>query len=212
MNSLKLIFGIIVSSGALVMCSCDDNKIGPQPAPAPAPVPGTQVKVITTTASRSMDLKETWLDYSKKDNMSPTCITLLPGEEYQTMDGFGVAITGSTCYNLLKMSPDLRKDFLTETFSPVTGYGFSYCRISIGCSDFSLSEYTCCDTPGIENFALTSEETEYVIPVLKEILAVNPSLKIMGTPWTPPRWMKVNNLTEPSKGYNIKSFLSLFKF
>ena len=196
MNSLKLIFGIIVSSGALVMCSCDDNKIGPQPAPAPAPVPGTQVKVITTTASRSMDLKETWLDYSKKDNMSPTCITLLPGEEYQTMDGFGVAITGSTCYNLLKMSPDLRKDFLTETFSPVTGYGFSYCRISIGCSDFSLSEYTCCDTPGIENFALTSEETEYVIPVLKEILAVNPALKIMGTPWTPPRWMKVNNLTE----------------
>jgi glucosylceramidase len=152
--------------------------------------------MITTTASRSKDLQETWLDYSSRDNMSPTCITILPEEQYQTMDGFGVAITGSTCYNLLKMSPENRKEFLTQTFSPSNGYGFSYCRVAIGCSDFSLSEYTCCDTPGIQNFALTTEENQYVIPILKEILAINPSLKIMGTPWTPPRWMKVNNLTD----------------
>jgi glucosylceramidase len=74
--------------------------------------------------------------------------------------------------------------------------GYSYIRISIGCSDFSLSEYTCCDSPGIENFALQNEETVYVIPVLKEILAINPEIKIMGSPWTCPRWMKVNNLTD----------------
>src|SRR5690606_40772324 len=68
--------------------------------------------------------------------------------------------------------------------------------IAIGCSDFSLSEYSLCDKPGIENFALQSEELEYVIPVLKEILAINPNIKIIGSPWTPPQWMKVNNLTE----------------
>ncbi|MDR2679630.1 MAG: glucosylceramidase, partial [Tannerella sp.] len=86
--------------------------------------------------------------------------------------------------------------FLKETFSPTEGMGYSYIRISIGCSDFSLSEYTCCDSPGIENFALQNEETVYVIPVLKEILAINPEIKIMGSPWTCPRWMKVNNLTD----------------
>lgn len=59
-----------------------------------------------------------------------------------------------------------------------------------------MSEYTCCDTPGIENFALTSEETEFVIPILKEILAINPDIKIMGSPWTCPRRMKVNNLLD----------------
>ena len=67
-------------------------------------------------------------------------------------------------------------------------------RVSIGCSDFSLSEYTLCDEPGIEHFALTVEETKYVIPALKEILAINPALKIMGTPWTCPKWMKVKDL------------------
>lgn len=114
--------------------------------------------------------------------MSPSTIKLVPSEEFQTMDGFGVAVTGSTCYNLLKMKPEDRKEFLETTFSPEKGFGFSYVRISIGCSDFSLSEYTCCDTPGIENFALTSEETQYIIPVMKEILAINPDVKVMSAP------------------------------
>lgn len=197
MKNKNGIFGSLIVLGALAMCSCDkDTKIGPQPEPTPTPEPGTDVRVLTTTSNRSSDLTETWIDFSDKDNMSPTCITLVPEEEYQTMDGFGVAITGATCYNLLQMKPEDRHNFLQQTFSPVDGYGFSYCRISIGCSDFSLSDYTCCDTPGIENFALTSEEKDYIIPVLKEILAINPSLKIMGTPWTPPRWMKCDNIND----------------
>lgn len=154
------------------------------------------VKVIATTNNRSKDLDESFISFSPNDNMSPSTIRLNPSDTYQTMDGFGAAITGSTCFNLLKMDPQLRKSFLELTFSPESGYGFSYVRISIGCSDFSLSEYTCCDKEGIENFSLTEEETKYVIPVLKEILAINPTIKIMGTPWTAPRWMKVNNLTD----------------
>jgi len=98
------------------------------------------------------------------------------------------------------MPQEKRKAFLEETFSP-DRYGFSYVRVPIGCSDFSLSDYTCCDVEGIENFALTKEETEYIIPILKEILAINPDLKIMGTPWTCPKWMKVESL-ENRKPYD----------
>jgi len=112
------------------------------------------------------------------------------------MEGFGAAVTGSSSFNLLKMKTEDRKKFLKETFDPEEGLGYSYIRISIGCSDFSLGEYTCCDTKGIKNFALQSEEKEYVIPILKEILAINPTIKILGSPWTCPRWMKVNNLTD----------------
>ena len=188
---------LALAVAAVAATACDnDPKIGPQPKPEPTPEAGTDVRVITTTGSRSFDLTESTIGFSSRDNMSPSSIYLRPQEEYQTMDGFGVAITGSTCYNLLRMNPDDRSEFLRATFSPDGGYGFSYCRISIGCSDFSLSEYTCCDTPGIENFALTDEELAYVIPVLKEILAINPDLKIMGTPWTPPRWMKVDNIND----------------
>lgn len=119
-------------------------------------------------------------------------ITLNPTDQRQEIDGFGFAITGSAAYNLLKMAPAARKALLTQIFSRQHGYGCSYVRVPIGCSDFSLSDYTCCDTPGIENFALTSEETQYIIPVMKEILAINPDVKVMSAPWTAPRWMKTN--------------------
>ena len=154
------------------------------------------VTIYVTTGSRSQDFKKQSAAFSKKENMSPTTLRLQPAERYQTMDGFGAAVTGSTAFNLLQMKPEDRTRFLRETFSETEGMGQSYIRISMGCSDFSLSEYSCCDEPGIEHFALTGEENDYVIPVLKEILAINPNVKIMGSPWTPPRWMKVNNLTD----------------
>lgn len=190
---------------ALVMSSCGDDKDKTPSVPDTKPdvpeVTNHDVKVLTTTYDRQKDLEESYLTFSTSDNMSPSTIRLNPNETFQTMDGFGAAITGSTCYNLMRMSPELRKEFLELTFSPTNGYGFSYVRIAIGCSDFSLSEFTCCDKPGIENFALPEEDVKYIIPVLKEILALNPTIKIMGSPWTPPRWMKVNNLTD-KKAHN----------
>ena len=140
------------------------------------------VTMYVTTNTRSQDFKKHVCDFSAMQNMSLTTITLDPSTRYQTMDGFGAAVTGSTCYNLMQMSAENRDKFLREIFSPTEGVGHSYIRISIGCSDFSLSEYTCCDTKGIENFDLTDEETQYVIPILKDILKINPSIKIMGSP------------------------------
>lgn len=191
-HSFKLILLV------LALCSCSscektipDNSNGEEPE-----LPKGDVTIYVTTNNRSQDFKKQAADFSSKSNMSPTTIKLNPAERFQTMDGFGAAITGSTAFNLMKMTKENRTKFLKETFSPTEGMGQSYVRISIGCSDFSLSEYSLCDTPGIENFGLTSEETDYVIPVLKEILAINPDLKILGSPWTPPQWMKVNNLTD----------------
>ncbi|MDD2589489.1 MAG: glycoside hydrolase family 30 beta sandwich domain-containing protein [Fermentimonas sp.] len=154
------------------------------------------ITIYVTTNNGSQNLDKQTIEFSNNSNMSSTTIMLDPTTRYQTMDGFGAAITGSTAFNLLQMTQENRIKFLKDTFSPTEGLGHSYVRISIGCSDFSLSEYSLCDTPGIENFGLTSEETDYVIPVLKEILEINPELKIMGSPWTPPQWMKVNNLTD----------------
>lgn len=121
-------------------------------------------------------------------------IRLMPEEEFQSIDGFGYALTYSSCYNLMKMAAHERRELLRRTFSPTDGFGVSYTRISIGCSDFSSRVYTLCDKKGIENFALTTDETDYVIPVLKEVLAVNPGLKIMASPWTCPKWMKVKEI------------------
>ena len=154
-----------------------------------------RVRVYTTTADGKMQM-----EYKKgKSSRSPLAkhIALSPTTTYQEMDGFGYAITYSASYNLMQMAPAARKAFLTRTFSRTSGYGVSYVRISIGCSDFSSTEYSLCDEPGLEHFRLHSDETNYVIPILKEILAINPDLKIIGSPWTCPKWMKIKSLSDP---------------
>ncbi|MBK5722067.1 glucosylceramidase [Dysgonomonas sp. Marseille-P4677] len=191
-----LLSALFFCTTMLSACSGSDDDTGGKVEPEkPTPTVG-DVKIYVTTNTRSLDFAEKSVTFNSKPSMSPSTITLDPTTRYQTMDGFGAAVTGSSCFNLLRMTKDDRTKFLKETFSETEGMGQSYIRIAIGCSDFSLSEYTCCDTPGIENFALQSEEIDYVIPVLKEILAINPNIKILGSPWTCPRWMKVNNLTE----------------
>ncbi|ADV42636.1 glycoside hydrolase family 30 beta sandwich domain-containing protein [Bacteroides helcogenes] len=193
---MNLKFSFLVGcclSVAAVACGGNPAPAGEAPVSPEAPEGG--VTAIITTADRTQSFKKTTLKLSTGPKFAPV-IVLNPAVCYQSMDGFGAAITGSTCYNLMKMTPTDRTAFLTGTFSDKEGLGFSYIRISIGCSDFSLSEYTCCDKPGIENFSLQSEETDYVIPVLKEILAISPDIKILGSPWTCPKWMKVNNLEE----------------
>ena len=150
------------------------------------------VRTYTTTAQGSTRLQRASSVTGTRTGSN--IITLCPDTLHQTMDGFGYAITYSSCYNLLKMDPKDRYQFLLNTFSPTEGLGVSYARISIGCSDFSSTEYSLCDKPGLQNFALYTDETDYVIPVIKEILAINPHLKIMAAPWTCPRWMKVEDL------------------
>ena len=190
---------LLVILWSIASCSCQKkSNTGEESTPPPVVEPSVgKVNVLLTTANRQKELykEQTDLKLIKNPNASYS-ITLKPAEKFQTIYGFGAAITGSTCYNLMQMSPADRKAFLTETFSETEGFGQNFVRISIGCSDFSLSEYTLCDTKGIEHFALTKEETQYVIPILKEILAINPKVQIIGSPWTPPRWMKVNNLTD----------------
>ena len=69
------------------------------------PVPTGDVTIYATTSSLTRDLTRDAVNFSSKDNLAPTSITLNPTEQYQTMDGFGAAITGATCFNLLQMKP-----------------------------------------------------------------------------------------------------------
>jgi len=185
-------------AATFLMCislsGCKAEEIIP---PVTPPIVQKDVDVYVTTANKSMLFVPVPLAFSTKPNMAvETTITMKPTDTFQTIDGFGAAITGSTAYNLMQMSAANRAKLLKETFDPATGMGYSYIRISIGCSDFSMDEYTYCDTPGIENFAMNQYDKRDLFPILKEILAINPTLKILGSPWTCPRWMKVNNLTD----------------
>jgi glucosylceramidase len=184
MSNLFVVLSFVATFGCGEKPNNNNNSVEP-------PETTYDVYGYTSTASRSMTFNKGGVNFSSNGNMSPNTIKIYPDVKYQTIDGFGAALTGSSCYNLLKMTSTDRADFMKEIFDTVDGLGLSYVRVSIGCSDFSLSEYTCCDQQGIENFALTSEELNYVIPILKEALAYNPNIKVLGSPWTAPRWMKV---------------------
>lgn len=64
--------------------------------------------------------------------MAPTTIELDLNKKYQTIDGFGYAITYSSCYNLMQMTPEARQALLKRIYSTTEGYGVSYARISFG--------------------------------------------------------------------------------
>jgi glucosylceramidase len=154
-------------------------------------------KLYITSADKSRLFDTVDINFNKEPNMEiSTTVTLKPTVKYQQIDGFGAAITGSTCYNLLRMSAANRSKLLREVFDTVNGHAYSYIRISIGASDFSMEEYTWWDAPGLENFKMPDLDKRDLIPVLKEILAINPHIKILGSPWSCPKWMKVNNLAD----------------
>jgi glucosylceramidase len=125
-------------------------------------------------------------------------ITIDTSITFQRIEGFGAALTGSSAYNLnQKMTPAIRQSALNSLFSAEVGISISYVRLTIGASDFSLSDYTYDDMPtgqtdeDLSEFTLQKDKTD-IIPVLKEIMAIAPELNIMGSPWSPPAWMKTN--------------------
>lgn len=167
-----------------------------QPSPNKR-VLNSDVEAYVTTADERQLFEKIPISYNAPSaGESPDLtVSLNPSELFQTIDGFGCAISGSTAYNLLRMKPAERHALLVQTFDPVNGMGHSAIRISIGCSDFSLNDYTHCDKKGIEHFAIHELDKRDLIPVLKEILQINPGIKIIASPWTAPRWMKVTDLT-----------------
>ena len=117
---------------------------------------------------------------------------------YQTVDGFGYALTGGSAFLINHMDDASKNTLLNDFFGNSTNsIGVSYIRISIGASDLDASVFSYDDLPAgqtdptLTNFSL-SKDTVDLIPVLKKILAINPNIKIMGSPWSPPVWMKDN--------------------
>lgn len=154
---------------------------------------GSYVTYVSTADKKQL------LDQKKSDFIAyspelPHLVQIDATKTYQTIDGFGAALTGASCYNMLKMSKDARTDLLKEFFDTENGLGISLIRVSIGASDFSVDEdFTWCDKEGLDNFAVHKEDRDYLFPVLKEVFSINPNVKIIASPWSAPRWMKTSD-------------------
>ncbi|RYD86862.1 MAG: glucosylceramidase, partial [Sphingobacteriales bacterium] len=118
---------------------------------------------------------------------------------YQTIDGFGYTLTGGSATHINKLQSSTKDALLNELFkNDGTNIGVSYLRVSVGASDLSEAPFTYDDVASgltdvpLANFSIDKEKTD-LIPVLKKIVAINPTIKILGSPWSAPTWMKTNN-------------------
>lgn len=180
----------ILLLSAIIIFSCKDPVII-EPEPEPVDSIG-DVNVWLTSGNEVFLMKrQSSVDFSRE--LGDFTIVLDTAVTHQEMDGFGAALTGSSAYLIKQMRPADRDKLLKDLFDPEQGIGLNYLRITIGSSDFSIGTYSYCDNPDINSFGIPQRDRDDLLPVLRMILAINPSIKILASPWSAPAWMKQNN-------------------
>ena len=131
-------------------------------------------------------------------------LTVDDTKTYQTIDGFGAAFTDSSAYLLQnKLDTATRDRVMRDLFTRGSGIGLSLMRVPMGSSDYtatppsSPSTYSYDDNGGVADPTLanfsTSHDDAYIVPVIKQAQALNPSMKLLANDWSPPAWMKTTN-------------------
>lgn len=158
-----------------------------------------------TSADRSFLLKQI-----EKPVLSSTVIkngvpmdTIFINEkiQYQKIDGFGYTLTGGSAALLYQLPLQKRKAILNELFGQgANDLQINFLRISMGASDLDATVFSYDDLPvGEEDMQLRkmslANDQQFLIPLLKEIQKIQPRLKLIATPWSPPVWMKDNGKT-----------------
>lgn len=200
MISHKIVVAVMIAVATLSLhANCSKNSATPAPPPPPpSAAPGSISSWITTGDKAALLQKQTTLlGFSTLANSNVT-VEVDSTQTFQTIDGFGYSLTGGSAYLINKLPAAQKAALLQELFgNGENSIGISYLRISIGASDLSAEVFSYNDLPAsqtdlnLTNFSL-SKDTVDVIPLLKEILLINPTIKIMGSPWSPPVWMKDN--------------------
>jgi glucosylceramidase len=128
------------------------------------------------------------------------------GIQYQKIEGFGYTLTGGSAYLLHQMPLQNRAAILKELFGQgPNDLNINYLRISIGASDLDATVFSYDDLnegevdPDLKKMSIAKDQ-EFLIPILKEIQSIQPNLKLIASPWSPPVWMKDNG---KSKGGHL---------
>ncbi|MDD4970184.1 MAG: glycoside hydrolase family 30 beta sandwich domain-containing protein [Paludibacter sp.] len=188
--------------------SCATGNEIIQQKPDVSKIGNTDVTCWMTDPGSSIFLKKqnVELNFSSNLNSNPT-ILVDSMTKYQTMDGFGFAMTGGSAFLINKLAAPDRSKLMNELFSnDSSSIGINYLRISIGASDLNSSVFSYDDIDpskmdtALQNFSLKPDSFD-LIPVLKSVITFNPGIKILGSPWSAPAWMKTN---KSAKGGSLK--------
>lgn len=198
-NTIKVFF-FMAAVMAQVKCSSSSDPVENPPVDPPVvnpPVVVTNdVDFWLTKGNQSVLLAKQsgTLGFATTTNAYAN-IEVNAAQKYQTIDGFGYTLTGGSVDVINQLNPAKRTALLQELFgSAENSIGISYIRISIGASDLNATPFTYNDLAAgetdlnLDKFSL--EKDKNLIAMLKEILAINPKILILATPWSAPIWMK----------------------
>jgi glucosylceramidase len=186
---------VIVLSGFLAGCG-HNSAVGPGGGPPP-PGPVAQAWVTTPNQSRLLS-QEPDIQIRSATDAFPVVIDVDESTVYQEMVGFGAAMTDASAYLIQHKLGAQHDAILHELFGRNPGIGLSFMRVPMGASDFSTHDYSYDDMPAgqtdstLANFSLAEDRVDK-LPAIKAALAINPDLKLVGSPWSPPGWMKTTN-------------------
>lgn len=189
--------GLLSSPGKAVAGTPEENIALAMP---PAPGKHTEVAPSPLTATVTAASKRASKDPSplRWQKLAPKAIltdavVVNPNKTFQTIDGFGGAFTDSACFVFNRMPAPARKELFHQLFDP-SQLNLNVCRTCIGASDYATEAYSYCEgqpDPKMERFSIAHDE-KWIIPMIKEARQVNPQMRIFGSPWSPPGWMKSN--------------------
>jgi glucosylceramidase len=160
------------------------------PSPSAAGAPGGDIQVRLTAGAARL-APEASLQWRPERGSGADAVVLDPARTYQEILGFGASFTDSACYMLNQLSKGVREQLLRELFHP-SQMGLGVCRICLGASDYATRMYSYDEgepDPEMRRFSLDHDKA-HILPVLRQARGVNPNLFLLGSPWSPPGWMK----------------------
>jgi glucosylceramidase len=151
-----------------------------------------QVEWISTTNSRP------WVkNQIKLIRLSNSAIdaTIIPEVKEQTIDGFGACFNELGWTALSVLDEQGQATILKNLFDPGDGLKLNICRMPVGANDYARDYYSLNDS--VDDFEMKyfslARDKKMLIPYIKAAMKYRPDLKVWGSPWCPPYWMKTNN-------------------
>lgn len=190
--------------GALILAGCTSVQ----------PVRSVPAEMWVTSADQSQKLSPQPLRQALGPTLGNEDVAIDTSQHFQKVHGFGAAMTDASAEVLSNLPEDKRRAIMAELFSRANGgLGLSFTRLTIGASDFSTSDYSYDDSPSnapdpeLRNFSILPAK-KYVLPRVREALAINPDLLVMISPWSAPAWMKTTKSL--IKGHLVPQYYPAF--
>ncbi|HEX3076409.1 MAG TPA: hypothetical protein VHQ24_06055 [Lachnospiraceae bacterium] len=161
------------------------------------------MKIKCYQSNEVIQFKTTDLSFYEDERSEMNLIKVYPKEIRQTILGFGGAFTEAAAETMATMSESKKEQFLQAYFGEA-GNRYNFCRTHIQSCDFSLGNYAYVEDPKdneLKTFSIERDK-QYLIPMIKEALTINPEIELLASPWSPPAFMKSNQ--EMNHGGKLK--------